>query len=138
MVSDPNPVPKKLRPVLDALPARVQPAAIDDEITLRDLFIRVWRGKWIVFATMAVAVGLIVLWMKFSTPLYTASMVVAPTGQIGASGMADRLSRFESLASLAGISLPAAEKVSPFPQFMELTTSVTVARRLQEKHGVLQ
>ena len=128
MVSEPQLEPEKLRPVWRELVAPVRPMALDDEITLRDLFIRVWRGKWIVLATMVAAVGLIVLWMKISTPLYTASMVVAPAGEASASGMADRLSQFQGLASLAGIKLPGSEQVTPFTQFTELVTSVTVAR----------
>ena len=112
--------------------------ALDDEITLRDLIIRVWRGKWIILATMVAAVGLIVLWMKIFTPLYTATMVVAPAGEASASGMAGRLSRFEGFASLAGIGFPGSEKVTPFTQFTELVTSVTVAQRLQDKHSVLR
>ena len=133
MVSEPNPEPKKLRPVPEALQARVQPAAFDDEITFRDLFFRVWRGKWVVLATMLVAVALVVYWMKITTPVYTASMVVAPAGETGASGMADRLSRFEGLASLVGIGLPASQTVTPFIQFTELITSVAVTQRLQDK-----
>ncbi len=118
--------------------APVESAALDDEITLRDLFLKVWRSKWVILATMAVAVGLVSVWMKTTEPLYTASMLVAPAGATSGGGLGSRLSQYGGLASLAGIELPSAETVSPFDQFSEVVTSVTVAKRLQDKYGVLQ
>ena len=137
-MSEPKPEPERLRPVSGEVRAPVGPTALDEELTFRALFFQIVRGKWIILATMAVLVGLVTVWMKTTEPLYTASMVIAPTGEAGAGGMAGRLLQYGDLASLAGINLPSAEAVSPFTQFTELVTSVTVAQRLQDKYGVLQ
>ena len=114
-MSEPKPEPERLRPVSGEVRAPVGPTALDEELTFRALFFQIVRGKWIILATMAVLVGLVTVWMKTTEPLYTASMVIAPTGEAGAGGMAGRLLQYGDLASLAGINLPSAETVSPSP-----------------------
>ena len=110
----------------------------DAELTIRDHLLSIWRGKWIILATMAAVVGSVTVWMKMTDPLYTASMVIAPATDAGTGGLASKLSQFGGLASLAGINLPSDETVSPFAQFNEVVTSVAVAQRLQENYGVNQ
>lgn len=118
---------------------RPVPAAdLTDEFSLRDLFTRLWRGKWVVLATMAVAVLAVSAWMKVADPLYTTRMVVAPTGESRTGALANRLQQYAGLASLAGIELPSDERVSSFTRFEQLIGSVTLARRLQEKYVILQ
>ena len=134
-MSEPNREPEILRPVRREVRAATEPVAANDEITFRDLFLMLWRGKWILLATMAATIGLVTLWMKTTVPLYTASMVIAPAG---AGGMASGLSRYGDLASLVGIDLPPSESVSPFAEFTKRVTSVAVAERLQNKYGLLQ
>ncbi len=128
---EPRPLPGAAPPVLE------QPVAAQDEIALRDLFLKVWWGKWIIVATMAVVVGLVTVWLKITEPVYTARMVIAPAGEAGG-GMMGGLSQYLDLASLAGIDLPSEQTLSGFDQFSELVTSVTVAERLKEKYGVLE
>ncbi len=130
-IREPRPLPGAAPPVLE------RPDAAQDEIALRDLFLRVWRGKWIIVATIAVVVGLVTLWLKIAEPAYTARMVIAPAGEAGGGTMGG-LSQYLGLASLAGIDLPSEQNLSAFDQFAELAKSVTVAERLQDKYGVLE
>ena len=82
--------------------------AVDDadEVRLKDLWLTVWRGKWIVGAAaigaaiLAVAVTLVI------TPEYRASILVAPvTETAGASTLASLASQFAGVAALAGVDL---------------------------------
>lgn len=111
-------------------------AGSDEQMTLREVFQRVWRGKWTVIITAMFFVAAVSIWMKSVSPLYTAKIVVAPASG-GSSGMAARLSRYSGVAALAGIDLPADETVTPFSQFSEVITSPLVADRLAKKHGIL-
>ncbi len=110
----------------------------EQEISVRDLLLKIWRGKWIVIAVSVVIVALVVTWMKITSPLYSASMVIAPAQGASDGGLSGALSRFGGLASLAGVDLPTDNAVSPFTEFTELITSSTLAQRLQERHGALQ
>ena len=116
----------------------VEPVPPRDEITVRDMLVTGWRSKWIVVAVAVAVVASVTAWMKFSAAKYTATMVVAPATDAGRGGLSGVLSQYSGLASLAGIDLPTGETVSPFVEFTELLTSVTIAERLQTKHDVMQ
>ena len=51
-----SPDPREPQPLLRATTPVSEPAPVQDEIALRDLFLKVWWGKWIILATMAVVV----------------------------------------------------------------------------------
>ena len=143
MASDLHPEPEELRPARREVRAPVEPAAFDEELfgeefDLRGLLLKGWRGKWVILATMAAALGLATVSLKTTAPLYTATMAIVPAGESGAGGLAGKLSQYGDLALLAGIKVPSADTVSPFTQFTELVTSVVVAERLVDKYGVLQ
>ena len=107
------------------------------EMSLRDIVVRVWRGKWIVALTMIAVVAVVTLWMKSKDPRYTATMIVAPSGDGGAGGLSGRLSQYSGIAALAGIDLPSNEVVTPFSQFSEIIASPIVAERLERKYDIL-
>ncbi len=132
-----EPEPEKVGPMPRQPSRPVELGGFDEEMTLRDFMLIIARGKWIILATLTSVVVLVTLWMKTSVPLYTASMVVASATEAGAGGLASKLAQYAELASFAGIELPSDETVSPFTQFIELQTSVTLARRLHDKYGVL-
>ncbi|MAM86458.1 MAG: LPS O-antigen length regulator [unclassified Hahellaceae] len=75
----------------------------DDEIDLRELFLMLWRGKWIILVTTILfsATG---VFYAFSQPnIYQASVLLAPTqNEGGVNGIGGQLG---GLASLAGINL---------------------------------
>jgi len=84
-------------------PIQYSPTA-DDEIDLRELFLVIWRGKWIIIAsTLILAVAAVIFAIK-QPNIYQASALLAPSSQESSklSGMASQLG---GLASLAGINL---------------------------------
>lgn len=75
----------------------------DDEIDLRELFLRLWRGKWIILATTVAFAAAGVFYALSQPNIYQASVLLAPTQEEGAaSGISGQLG---GLASLAGINL---------------------------------
>ncbi|RUO26281.1 LPS O-antigen length regulator [Aliidiomarina minuta] len=75
-----------------------------DEITLRELFALIWRGKWIILVvTFCFAVGSI--FHSLSLPnIYAAEATLAPTEESqGGGGVGDMGGQLGGLASLAGI-----------------------------------
>lgn len=76
-----------------------------DEIDLRELFVALWRGKWLIIATTFVfAVGG-VLFALSQPNTYKAEVVLASSSDGGKGGMAAMAAQFGGLASLAGINL---------------------------------
>lgn len=138
MTADRVDTPDQRTPAYQRLQAAILARAESDEqITLRQLAMQLWRGKWTIVITATILVVLVSIWMKSVSPLYTAKIVLAPASGGGGGGMASRLSRYSGVAALAGIDLPADETVTPFSQFGEMITSSLVAERLAEKHGIL-
>lgn len=83
-----------------------QPAAIaDDEIDLRELFIALWKGKWIIIATTFIfAIGA-VLYALSQPNTYKADALLSPTESSGG-GISGQLG---GLAALAGVNLDGGE-----------------------------
>ena len=86
------------------LPPQAYPPQ-DDEIDLKELFIALWKGKWIIiFTTFVFAVGG-VLYALSQPNTYKAEAVLASANDSKSGGLAAMASQFGGLASLAGISL---------------------------------
>lgn len=84
-------------------PAMAQPYYPGDEIDLRELFVTLWRGKWIIlFSTIAFAAAG-VLFALSKPNIYQASVLLAPTQDEG--GIGGLSGQLGGLASLAGINL---------------------------------
>ncbi|MFC1236650.1 Wzz/FepE/Etk N-terminal domain-containing protein [Vibrio sp. F74] len=76
-----------------------------DEIDLQELFIALWRGKWVIIVvTFIFSIGG-VLYALSQPNTYKAEVILASSGDGGQSGMAAMASQFGGLASLAGINL---------------------------------
>lgn len=77
----------------------------DDEIDLKELFLALWKGKWIILlTTLAFSVGGV--FYALSQPnVYKAQAVLASTSDSGGGGLSALASQFGGLASLAGVSL---------------------------------
>lgn len=111
----------------------------DDVIDLRYLFRSWWRGSW--FIVLCAVAGLAAgLWeMKKFVPQYTASMVVAPAAGGNQTGIGDAGFRgFSSVASAFGFGLAQSGTMTSFDRLTVLLGSVTLARRLQERHQLMQ
>ncbi|MGO2355558.1 MAG: Wzz/FepE/Etk N-terminal domain-containing protein [Marinomonas foliarum] len=77
----------------------------DDEIDLKELFMALWKGKWIIILTTFVfAVGG-VLYALSQPNTYKAEAVLASANDNKSGGLAGMASQFGGLASLAGINL---------------------------------
>ena len=109
------------------------------EITLPGLARTLWRGLWLVVAVIVLAVLVTAIALKLRSPLYTATMVVAPaqTDLGAASQLASQLEQYANLAALA--QTPAKlEMVSDLDRYVQLFGSTALAARLQAEHALLQ
>ena len=94
----------------------------DDEIDLKELFMVLWGGKWLISAVtgLAAAVSIVV---ALSLPnIYTASALLAPAESSGG-GLSGLMKQYGGLASLAGVSLPGGEEGSRAQLGMQLMKS---------------
>ncbi|NVD05414.1 LPS O-antigen length regulator [Vibrio sp. JPW-9-11-11] len=91
---------------LEAYPQFTAPnAAADDEIDLRELFLALWKGKWLIIVITAIfAIGS-VLFALSKPNIYKADALLAPV-EASSGGRLSRLtSQFGGLAALSGINL---------------------------------
>ncbi|HSA83017.1 MAG TPA: Wzz/FepE/Etk N-terminal domain-containing protein [Geminicoccaceae bacterium] len=109
------------------------------EITIPALVQTLWRGLWLVLAVIVLAVLVAALALKVRSPLYTATMIVAPaqTDLGAASQLASGLEQYANLAALAQTPVKL-EMVSDLDRYIQLFGSTTLAARLQAEHGLLQ
>ena len=94
----------------------------DDEIDLKELFMVLWSGKWLISAVTGLAAVVSVV-VALSLPnIYTANALLAPAEQSGG-GMSALMQQYGGLASLAGVSLPGGEDGSRAQLGMQLMKS---------------
>ena len=89
-------------------PPTVNNMAMDDEIDLKELFVVLWSGKWLISAVTGVAAAASVVIALMLPNIYTANALLAPAEQSGG-GMSALMQQYGGLASLAGVSLPGSE-----------------------------
>ena len=81
----------------------------DDEIDLKELFMVLWSGKWLISAITGLAAAISVA-VALSLPnIYTASALLAPAESSGG-GLSGLMKQYGGLASLAGVSLPSGQE----------------------------
>lgn len=81
------------------------PEMYDDEIDLRELFIALWKGKWIIIlSTMVFAAGA-VAYALYLPNIYRSDVLLAPAESSGSGGLSKMAAQYGGLASLAGINL---------------------------------
>jgi len=117
----------------------VRRAAAAQEITLAGLWSTFWRGWWIVLAVTLATLLLSAAYLKLRTPVYTASMVVAPAERdLAAAGrLAAELEQYASLATLAQTPVKL-EQVSTIDRYVQLLGSVRLAERLESEHQIMR
>ena len=103
-----------------------KPLEINDEIDLKELFLALWRGKYVIFLITVLAVVFASLHLRSSERKYSVKVVLKPVIE-EASG--PNLSGFSGLASVAGISLPTSSG-SDFTTYQKLIFSEEVAERV--------
>jgi uncharacterized protein involved in exopolysaccharide biosynthesis len=100
---------------------------IDDEIDLKQLFLKLWRGKHIIIAISILAVVLSSLYLRKSPRTYSVQALFKPVVEGNNNG--PNLSGFSGLASLAGVSLPQSSS-SDFTTYQKLIFSEEVAAKV--------
>ena len=97
-------------------------APMDDEIDLKELFMVLWSGKWLISAITGVAAVASVAIALMLPNIYAANALLAPAEQSGG-GMSALMQQYGGLASLAGVSLPGGEDGSRAQLGMQLMKS---------------
>src|SRR4051812_37272364 len=127
-----SPVPKEdvsaRKRVLDAL--------ADDNLYMRDVMRTLSRGRSLIIGTVVVALLLAIVWLKSQTPLYAATVTVAPVpSQFQGRSAGPGLSSVLSGLNVGG---GAESDVSPFQEYQQLLVSPAVAHGLQQRYHLLQ
>lgn len=94
----------------------------DDEIDLKELFMVLWGGKWLISAVTGLAAAISVVFALSLPNIYTASALLAPAESSGG-GLSGLMKQYGGLASLAGVSLPGGEEGSRAQLGMQLMKS---------------
>ena len=108
----------------------------DDEIDLKELFMVLWGGKWLISAVTGLAAAVSVV-VALSLPnIYTASALLAPAESSGG-GLSGLMKQYGGLASLAGVSLPGGEEGSRAQLGMQLMKSRAFIGDFVERRDIL-
>ena len=108
----------------------------DDEIDLKELFMVLWSGKWLISSVTGLAAAISVV-VALSLPnIYTASALLAPA-ESSAGGLSGLMKQYGGLASLAGMSLPGGEEGSRTQLGMQLMKSRAFIGDFVERRGIL-
>ena len=108
----------------------------DDEIDLKELFLVLWSGKWLITAVTSLAAAISVV-MALSLPnIYTASALLAPAESSGG-GLSGLMKQYGGLASLAGVSLPGSEEGSRAQLGIQLMKSRAFIGDFVERRDIL-
>ena len=98
----------------------------DDEIDLRELFVELWRGKWLILFISRVSLALASLYLNGAVRKHTVSMTFKPVIE---ESSGPNLAGLGGLASLAGVSLPQSGS-GDFATYRTLLGSQEVAERV--------
>jgi len=82
--------------------AMQQNQVADDEIDLKELFLVIWKGKWIIMLLTILFAGGGVFYAKSQPNTYISSVLLAPAQDEGSSGLGGQLG---GLAALAGVNI---------------------------------
>lgn len=105
-------------------------ASADDEVSLRELWDILWRGKWIVIAITALFTGSSVWFALTSEEWYRAETVLAPADQRSTSRLDGELG---GLAALAGVSVGGGDTF----EAVATLRSRELARKFIEDNGLV-
>lgn len=108
----------------------------DNEIDLKELFMVLWGGKWLISSITVVAATISVL-IALSLPnIYTANALLAPAERSGG-GLSGLMKQYGGLASLAGVSIPGREEGSRTQLGIQLMKSRAFVGDFIERREIL-
>ena len=102
------------------------PEGAGDEISMLDLVATLWRRKWFILGFTIVAAALSIVYAITLPNKYAASSTLLPISGSASS----TLSQYAGLATLAGVSLPAASASDPTTKIQTILQSRTFAEKL--------
>jgi hypothetical protein len=107
---------------------------MNDDIDLKDLFLRLWRGKIYIILVTFVFVFFASFYLQYAERKYTVEYNLKPVGETKNS---PSLSGLGGLASIAGIQLPTSSN-NDFIIFKELITSEEVSEIIFENKKIIK
>ena len=102
------------------------PEGVGDEISLVDLVATLWRRKWLILSLTIFAAAVSIAYAVTLPNKYTASSTMLPISGSASSS----LSQYAGLATLAGVSLPAASASDPTVKIQTILQSRSFAEKL--------
>jgi len=103
-----------------------KPVEVNDEIDLRELFLTLWRGKYVIFLISVLAIAFSSIYLRTSERKYSVQAVFKPVVEVSSG---PNLSGLSGLASFAGISMPTSNS-SDFTTYQKLIFSEEVAEKV--------
>ena len=108
----------------------------DDEIDLKELFMVLWSGKWLISVTTSLAAVISVV-VALSLPnIYTASALLAPA-EASVGGLSGLMKQYGGIASLAGVSIPGSKEGGRTQLGKQLMKSRTFIGDFVERRDIL-
>ena len=107
----------------------------DGGMDLKELFLVLWAGKWLIGGISALAAAVSIVVALILPNIYTASALLAPAEQSG--GGLSMMQQFGGLASLAGVPLPGGGEGSRAQLGMELMKSRAFLGEFVERRKLL-
>lgn len=110
--------------------------AVDDEVDLREFFLALWRGKWVIIITITCfAIGSVIF--ALSQPnLYKADVLLAPADSSGSGGLSKMAGQLGGLAALAGVTIGGADS-SQADLAVQVMKSRQFIDNFVREHGLL-
>lgn len=115
-------------------PPQYYAAPNEDEIDLRELFIAIWHGKWIIIlTTLLFAVGG-VLFALSQPNTYKSQALLTPTQSSGSGGLSGSLG---GLAAIAGVNIGGGDTTDPKVEALAVIQSRKFIDTFVQKHDLL-
>ena len=105
--------------------------AVRDDITLRHVIMYFWRGRKTIAVTTGILVLIALLYIHIATPLYQATLIIAPAPGMSSSSASSAIS---SAASLLGVSGVPTSPTTDYDKFLSLLVSESLAEELVKQH----
>ncbi|WP_224055282.1 Wzz/FepE/Etk N-terminal domain-containing protein [Vibrio penaeicida] len=112
------------------------PVTENDEIDLRELFLALWKGKWVIILFTTVFAASSVFYALSLPNIYKADALLAPAESSNGGGLSQMAGQLGGLASLAGVNLGSGE-VSQTDLAVQVMKSRQFVEAFIDKHNLL-
>jgi uncharacterized protein involved in exopolysaccharide biosynthesis len=108
-----------------------------DELDIREIFIAIWQGKWLIILITACFAIASVFYAVNQPNIYKSEALLAPVEQDSKSGLGALAGQFGGLASFAGVNLGINSRVDKTKMALAVLKSRQFVGNFIEKHGIL-